>query len=563
MGLTLPRPETAWAWLKGHWNQLLPLATAIYLVSLAVNFSRILEALYWDSDVAFLPLLTEDLPSLGEAGKINTGNNAYFNTLWLLMAARRLPFYPLLLDAGPYLAYLVTVGLTTWAARKAVGLWAAGVTAALLIGVSTPVLVTVIIPGFRITTWFAAAATLAYMIWLVSRKSDKVGSPMLAVGALVAVLAGTTLGSDTLFLASGLLPFAGAAGYVWLTDRSRRGWWTMGVSAAITVASLAIAAWTAWWMHSLGFRATFPSVGFRFATEKQFWGNLGQIFQAVLAMGNGTFFGRPLGGSALASVVAAAVTSASVVVSGAAVRRTMRGPVHAARPASLSPSAHESTARPPVALSAWVAFWALAGTGVTACLLLSNISSGIGVASTRYAVPIFFSIAALVPVGADNSTVRRGSVAVLAAFLILLSARGHRAIYAGTKDIPLVEQAPALLSFLEQQGLHRGYAGYWTAHALTWNSNLKVRVYPVFECQQPANNQLCTFPIAARYSWYRPQQGPTFVLTGPARAQALSEEPSYELGPPLLVEKFGELTVYVYDYDVAARFTPRALFGGP
>jgi hypothetical protein len=562
--LTHPRPETARAWLKGHWNLLLLLlATAIYLVSLAVNFSRILKALYWDSDVTFLPLLTEDLPSLGEAGKVNTGNNPYFNTLWLLMAASRLPFYSLLLDVGPYLAYLVTVGLTTWAARKAAGRWAAAVTAALLIGVSAPVLVTVIVPGFRITTWFAGAATLAYLIWLVSRNSDKVGSPLLAVGALVTVLAGTTLASDTLFLASGLLPFAGAAVYIWLTDRSPRGWWTIGVSAAVTVASLAIAAWTAWWMHSLGFRATYPSVGFWFATEKQFWGNLGQIIQAVLAMGNGTFFGRPLGRSALAAAVAAAVTSASVVVSGAAVRRTLWGPVHAVRSVSQSSPGTLESARPRAQLGAWVAYWALAGTGVTACLLLSNISSGIGVDSTRYAVPIFFSIAALVPVWAGNSTFRRGSVAVLAAFLILVSARGHRAIYAGTEDVPLVEQAPALLNFLEQQGLDRGYAGYWNAHALTWNSNLKVRVYPVFECQQPANNQLCTFPIAARDSWYRPQQGRSFVLTGPERGQALSDVPSSELGPPQLVEKVGKLTVYVYAYDVAARFTPRELFGGP
>jgi hypothetical protein len=122
-----------------------------------------------------------------------------------------------------------------------------------------------------------------------------------------------------------------------------------------------------------------------------------------------------------------------------------------------------------------------------------------------------------------------------------------------------------VISFLEGEGLTRGYARYWNSHALTHASDSRILFKPVIECRQPASNVLCPFNVNLRTIWYRPQPGRSFLLIDTSVPRAapdfLSDPPSEAYGPPLLTREFGEMKVFVYDYDIGSMFEPVCLTG--
>ncbi|MGH2773331.1 MAG: hypothetical protein ACRDIU_09380, partial [Actinomycetota bacterium] len=121
---------------------------------------------------------------------------------------------------------------------------------------------------------------------------------------------------------------------------------------------------------------------------------------------------------------------------------------------------------------------------------------------------------------------------------------------------PIAENGAAAISFLNAEGLTRGYAGYWSSHALTLRSGLKVHFYPVGPCRRPVSDMLCPFYVNVRTAWYRPVRAKTFLLTDGVESGGLTEPPPPALGLPEKVRRFGSLTVYVYPVDIAGHFLP-------
>lgn len=534
-------------WVRDDGTIVAPLAAAgIFLVALATQFRRILDVLYWNSDITFMPLLTEDLEGLTDAGSVNMGNNPYFSTQWLLTLTKDLPFYRLVWDVGPYLLALAAAGLVAWTTYRIAGRWAAAVTFSVTVGAAPSVLLTQVVPGVRVVTWFSIAVLASYLIHLTTAEREPGRARPLLLGGTVAVVAGTTAGSDPLFLVGGLVPFLIAPMIAWALGRSSARARVALTALAVGVVAAGVGYFTGAWMRAQGFAATFPREGFQFATEDQFLLNLRTMAESLLHMGNGAFFGRPLGPGALLRLIMAAVVGATVVVAASQVRRTMRT-------AGEEPGNDQGT---PVreALTLWVLFWGLGAAAVLGAILSSTIAAGAGVATTRYLVPVFYALAALVPIWARNSELRRIAVTVGAVLFVALSVRELAGFYRGADQVPLISNAPAVREYLDEHGLTRGYGGYWTAHAFTWNNDLQVRVYPVHECRRPDSDVLCPFHLAVRDSWFEPQDGPSFLLVDESAFGALSETPSAIFGPPARVEEFGELTVYVYDHDIAEDF---------
>jgi hypothetical protein len=78
-------------------------------------------------------------------------------------------------------------------------------------------------------------------------------------------------------------------------------------------------------------------------------------------------------------------------------------------------------------------------------------------------------------------------------------------------------------------------------------------VYPVSVCDQGAH--LCPFDLHYISSWYTPRPGVgSFLLTD--RRLRLVPAPTPDLGPPVAVYRVGQLTMYVYRYDLAERLSP-------
>jgi hypothetical protein len=53
-----------------------------------------------------------------------------------------------------------------------------------------------------------------------------------------------------------------------------------------------------------------------------------------------------------------------------------------------------------------------------------------------------------------------------------------------------------------------GYGGYGEASSLTWNTDGRVTVRPLMECQNPEGANICPFYIMTVPSWYRPLDRP-------------------------------------------------------
>jgi hypothetical protein len=103
-----------------------------------------------------------------------------------------------------------------------------------------------------------------------------------------------------------------------------------------------------------------------------------------------------------------------------------------------------------------------------------------------------------------------------------------------------------LRAVLEREGITRGYAGYWGAQNLSWQSDMRLHVAPVSNC----GDELCPNNIFTIRSWYEPQGGRSFLLIDPTV--------NFIHAPPFAARakgsrRFGPMTLYLFDYDIARR----------
>jgi hypothetical protein len=95
----------------------------------------------------------------------------------------------------------------------------------------------------------------------------------------------------------------------------------------------------------------------------------------------------------------------------------------------------------------------------------------------------------------------------------------------------------------------RGYAGYWDASNLTWQSGRRVLVAPITRCDLPNQPRLCAFRFFAIRSWYDDRHERSFLIVDPTTA--------FVTEPPPIVRsateshRFGPITVYLFPYDLA------------
>lgn len=523
-------------------------AAFLYLAFLLGRFGHILSAVNWSSDAAFWPMLAEHLPETG-TGFTNLGNTPHYMTILFLAATKAIPGHRAIWAVTPLLTSLAGVALIAWAARRAFGRQAGLLTLCVGACASFPVIQTIVPQGVRSWTWVADALTGALLVLLTSiflddqpRRSTRARGAIAALAATA--FAGLTLASDPLFMASALGPFVVATGVVWLrhpTRGSRR----LALAAGAAVAgSLAIAPVVAWAAGNLGFRWTPLPNAFAFPPYDQLLRNLGFLGEALLALGNGLFFGRALDLVALAMVVSGGIGLVAITTTLTRAARRLTG-------------AGEATARWTPVRTAHVTYWTLSAVFVAAVFVLSTIPAG-GLASSRYLIPVFYAVAALLPLCAEGPARSRMTVAAAAVVFCLVGIFSQDLLVAYDRGpFSRPRDGRKVIAFLENEGLTRGYAGYWDSHSLTWHSHGRATLYPVFECQQPSR-ALCPFNLAVNTAWYHPERSlRTFIVAGPANPPpALRSPPSDELGTPIKTATLGDYSVFVYDYDVASRFAP-------
>lgn len=521
-------------------------AAAGYTGWLVTQFDRLMRVIHVNPDAAWAPVLVADMAKGTSGGKIFVGEASHLTTMWFLMLTQSFPFRDVIWDWAPYVTFLAGLGLTAWACWRVAGVWPAMLTLALGASATATVILTVTAEGIRGNTFFAISFLAFALVWLAQAGAGRLKAA--AMWALVVLVAGSTLASDPLFLAVGLGPLAGAPVVVWLVDRNRRNGLLAlgtlaGAGAAVVVSNLV---WRV--MSAAGFQKNYLTEGYSFATPEQMLANIGEFATHVLALTNGYLSNLP-GQNLVPARIAMALVVLAAAVYGLVlfIRLTLR------------PRSDEGAN---TALILYVAFWLLSAAGTFVAFAVSTFPAGPS-DSSRYVIPVFFSLAAVAPLLGRNRDWGRVAAAAGALLFCALSIASREEIFAYER-VPgfaaIMDEGPAIIDFVQSEGATKGYGGYFTSHQLTLMSDLDVYVLPVIACHQPDSDRLCPFSVNSRTAWYEPEEGiKSFILQDTVSAQAIAPGPPADLGPPSAVRQFGSLEVTVFDYDIASTFAPPCL----
>ena len=513
------------------------LLAVVYLLALAVQFNKVVAAVYLNADAASAPVIGS-FAGHG-SGAIVLGNLPWYSTLIFELATRGLPLHRQLWEAAPYAMALASVALIADSLRRVSGRVAAAIAAAVLICSSAPLLSLLFVLDDHSPTWF----TIALLGWWVvilervkpSSRARSLG--LLAGGVVIAFVTGMNAASDRLLLVGGLVPLVFAPAVAFAFDRRAAARNAVLAASATCALAAIVALITAHLMHVHD--VTYAG-HYTFGEPAHVQGNLTLWWQGLVFIGNGNFFGAAIG---FTSILAAAC--ALIVLAGAvgALRfgwlELRNSPVETeARPTDSGRLAH-------------IVFWLAAGLAISFAFMLSSEPEGLP--ASRYLVGVLYAVVALVVLPIEHRRVV-GAMVVGAATIYCLAATIAMARGTATEygiSSPSDHIAGEVAALAKREHITRGYAGYWDAAPITWATHLRVHVFPVQLCGQA----LCEFNLHTVASWYRPHPGQrTFLLTDSVQAYLPSPPPS--LGPPVASYPIGPVTMYVYPYDIATRIAP-------
>ncbi|HUE25199.1 MAG TPA: hypothetical protein VMP89_00380 [Solirubrobacteraceae bacterium] len=504
----------------------------VYLVLLALNYHAIIATAYLDADTVSAPVIGQLLGSAAPHAHVVLGVFGWYSTLLFLLATRSLPLHREIWELAPYAMALAGAGLAAWSVWQVAGRVAASLTAVLLICAAPATLHLLLSMTQHAPDWFCVALLAAWAV-LLTRRAAALPSALLFGGALlVGVVVGVNAAGDVLLVFAGIAPFALALGAELAVGRGPRaaraasvGLFTLavaGASWAITGAAMSA-------LHAApeaGLNTTALASGGQIGTNFRLW------WQSIAVLGNGDFFGHNLSFTTGLSVACAVLSLTAIVVLARAGWGTVRDPRMA--PGRL----------------AFMTFWCSSAAFLTGAFLLSAIP--VDIHADRYLVGLIYAAAAVVPVVAMRRAVTEAlaiagtSVVALAGVVSLAQGADTR----NTGGFPSQVVSDRIAAIAAREGASVGYSGYWDAAPITWAAHFRVKVYPVSICDR--GEHLCRFDLHYITSWYTPRAATrSFLLGDPSLS--LVPGPTPDLGRPSAVFHVGQVTMYVYPYDVATR----------
>jgi hypothetical protein len=542
---------------------LVALVAVANLIVLLAQASSLVHSLYLNADNAsalVLPALAGHAPS---GAVVNLGNHPWYESWWLMRATVGLPGYRQLWEAAP-----LVVGVLGGAAVAACAWWALGrlaglLCAAVLIAASEAQRWILYVPESHGLIVIHLAALCAALLFVQRRafagRLD--GRALLAVGAPLVLFTGAGF-TDQLLLVSALAPLNLAPLLCWWRLRAPV-WGAVSLFAllvGIVSALLALLLTHVMQDHNV-VHSPFPV---DFVGSEALVTGLQNLIATVALIGGGSFFGAPASGANLLTFAAGALTLVALAAIVGALwrwlaqytRTTPERPSPSGEPATPDTPARAGTVagHSPVRVGSrelFIAYWGLVLVIVLAVFALTSVSGS--TSDGRYLLGAWAAMAALLGVLASTPAARAALVGGVALFglLNLHAELATGVVRAGVG--PDQHLADEIERFASAHGASIGYASYWDAAPVTWETHLKVELYPIEGCATAA--AVCPFYGIDMSSWYLPRANtPTLLLTDsrPGIPSAISSAPA-GFGRPLAQAYVGEgLTVYVYDHDVAA-----------
>lgn len=549
-------PNVAWR----LWGPRLPvIAAAAFVVALLWRLPRLVEAISWNADALAPALIAERAVGLdgvsANSGATVLGDISSASTLWFHLLTVDLPGHRLLWAYWPALLALATALLVGWCCLRLAGRWAGALGAALVLAAGPDALLTFLAPAFRGPTWLSSALLAAFLVHLGLSGARPLG-PRVVLAFAVALIVGVNLASDPLLALAGVLPLVGAPALTWYVARTAaaRRVALVALGTAITAGLVALGALVA--LHAGGFvtrRERFGSGYTQLADPAAALDHLPLVGRGLLALlGAPNMGGQIVGHSpvrwAIALLLLGALAFALV-------------PIGTRRATAAEPTPELWLAR-----RTYLTYWALAAIAVTVGFVLSDIPADAAVTSvpgTRYLIPLALGAVAVLPLFAQAppgavAPLRRAAAGAAAGLIVVgagLALAGGDLEHAQRGELPA--QGARIAGWLADQGVDRGYAGYWSAGPLSYHTGL--RVLAVRPCLTGRGETLCPVALNGRRDWYRPAAGfSSFVLLDATRPGDAITPGAWRraFGAPAESRRFGTLIVRVYPYDLAERFTP-------
>lgn len=482
-----------------------------YVLTVAVVGPDLVRDLHWNTDISGPLALAERLRG---SGPVSIPHFGTWTTYWFLLATRGLPGHEDLWEALGY-AFTVTAALLLgWATARVAGRWA-GVTAgaaALLVGpFALRPLMTLV---YHVTNPFTAAVLGAYLVLLPRKRS-------LLLGAGVGVLAGANAASDPLLWVAGIAPFALAAALLARSLRSR----AIAAQAVVTLGvTIATAIATSLLMRGLGYHVV--GLDLKVVSLGELPGNVEHLARMAALLGGANYAFEPgYPAEPWRALLAVLVIAAIAAPPAAALKLIL------ARAAPLE--------------RAYACYWGAASALLCLAFVITPNARDLGPPSTYYLLTLSLAAGAGIALLAAGSRVAQLAVALGVAFIGAVNIAGIADGRAGGSPVLATYERP-LVELLERNGVTRGYAGYWDAQNLSWQTRMRLLVAPVTRCTR---TQLCPYDFFTIRSWYTPHPGGSFLL--------LDDTNNVVAGAPPFVRsatdsrRFGPLTVYLFDYDIA------------
>jgi hypothetical protein len=535
---------------------LIPFGIAlVYFVVFAAQLTHNLWVIEWSSDYASGFTLPTTLAQTGTGGHTVLGTSGAWMPLWFGLLTARLPLHRELWQLAPTGLFVLSALAVGWSVAQVENRRAAAFAVLLILVASPRALYIFMAPVAHNTVYPATALLGVYLIWLT-----RAGGRRRVVRWTVLLLAGVALGiciaSDSLVIATGVVPFAMTAILVGLR-RDRHSLLVAASALATTVIAVPIAELTSTIMGSLGYETLPPSTEIASLSTlpihaELMWEGLSGLFNGYLI---DTSPGIPSTVLGAACQIATAAALIALLVLG--VRFTVKlvsSGVRRRRP----------TSPRELARTLHIVYWAGSAGATAVAWALSTRTEYV---HESYYATLIFSVAAVVALLTRSRSHARWLVSAGASIFFAASIVGLANHYMEGYVLPIARSyttrayVPPLASFASRitsfaQANHAtvGYAGYGDAPNLTWNSHERILVRPVQLCRTSEGVGVCPFFLARVPSWYEPHQRRTFLLVD-STEMYLPALPR-GLGEPIATATFGPVSMYVYPYDLAARMGP-------
>ncbi len=473
------------------------MVASAYGVLLLFRLGSVLGAVYSNSDAASPSVIAQCVGTrVCGGGRVTLGHIAYYTTLWFDLLTRSLPVHRAVWEGGPY-ALSVAAGLILgWTVLRLAGAWAGTIAFVIATTASSATLYANSAQAFHGTTWFATVVLGAFLLSRQEPHRRRLAWTLAAVLGLAAFV-GANLASDPLLAVTGVAPLVLAPLVLWLRSGRR----LYGERAAVGGATAFLAV-----VFALGTAVTMRSVGL--VPAPMGWaaptGGVDRLGSRALTLLNdiGALAGvGPLDGA----------TGGRLAVRLAALALVLSAVTFALARSLTRPRVGDDDRD-----TLHVTYWGTSGLLLVLAFLFSGVPLGAGVPSSRYLVGLTYVCAAVLPVAARR---RAGPRLLVAAATATFAAVSCASLAAGElpalkAHLPVVRFGPAIVRTLEALGIRRGYAQYWKAAPLTFESSGRVLVAPVHACN--LGRSLCSYRLNSVSAWYAPTaRGPSFLLTSP------------------------------------------------